>query len=179
MALNKEQISKAGTDDELLNLLGGELQRLFPPEVRNDPVVYLSRLHAAPSGLRAMAATYELDVSLTMDDLAWHFVNHHGSFELAEETIAGLNELEAPEAAEIFREALAIIKPHWQELHEVAQSKGAHDWLDSKGIQDLMDPLNDRMWKLLKKYDQSSLMSLWFSYARKYPERCVIRSTDD
>ncbi len=176
MALTIKQIHSAGSDEELLNLLGGELQRLFPPEVRNDPIVYLSRLHATPNGLRAMATTYELDISMTMDDLAWHFVNYHSSLELAEETIAGLNELETPEAAEIFREALAIIKPYWQELESVAQVKTAHDWLDSKRIQNLMNPLNDRLWKLLKQYDKSSLMSLWVSFARKHPDRCVAHS---
>jgi hypothetical protein len=120
-----------------------------------------------------MATTYDLDVSMALDDLGWHFVNHHGSQELAEETILGLDELEANEAGEIFRAALEIIKPHWQGLENMAQSKAAHDWLDSKGIQDLMNPLNDRMWKLLKQYDKSSLMSLWVTYARKYPERCI------
>jgi hypothetical protein len=173
MALTMEQIRSAGSDDELLNLLGGELQRLFPEEVRNDPIVFLSRLHGAPSGLRAMAVTYELDISMTLDDLAWHFVNYHSSLELAEETITGLIELEATEAAGIFREALAIIKPHWQELEHIAQSKAAQDWLDSKGIQDLMNPLNDRMWKLLKQHDKSSVMSLWAAFARKHPERCI------
>jgi len=121
-----------------------------------------------------MASTYELDVSMALDDLAWHFVNYHSSLELAEETIAGLNELEAPEAADIFQKALAIVKPHWQELDKAAQSKSPHDWLDAKGIQDLMNPLDDQMWRLLKQYDKSSLMSLWTTYARKYPERCVV-----
>ena len=173
MALTIEQIRNAGSDEELLELLGEELQNLFPPEIRNDPVVFRSRLDAAPRGLRAMAMTYELDVSMAMDNLAWHFINHHTSPELAEETIAGLSELETPEAAEIFQEALTIIRPHWQELENVAQSQKAHDWLDSKGIQSLVNPLNKRMWQLLKGYGDGGLMSLWATYARKYPGRCV------
>jgi hypothetical protein len=121
-----------------------------------------------------MSRTYELDVSMALDDLAWHFVNYHGSMELAEETISGLCELEAPEAAEVFQEALAVIEPHWQELEKVARSKAAHAWLDSQGIQELMNPLNDRMRKLLNQYDKSSLLSLWAGYARKHPERCAL-----
>jgi hypothetical protein len=174
MALTVEQIRSAGSDEELLELLGGELRQLFPPELRSDPVVFLSRLHAAPSGLRAMATTYELDVSMAVDDLAWHFVNFHSSPELAAETIAGLLELEATEAAEIFREALTIIKPHWPELESVSQSKTAHEWLEKKGIQDLMNPLNDRMWKLFRQFGESGLMSVWAAHARKHPERCVV-----
>lgn len=178
MALTIEQIRSAGSDDELFKLLGGELQRLFPPELRSDPVIFLSRLYTAPCGLRAMAVTYELDVSMALDDLAWHFVNYHNSLELAEETIAGLNELEAPEAAEIFREALAIIKPYWQELDDVAKSNAEHDWLDTNGIQKLMDPLNDQMWKLLEKSGEKGLLSLWTAYARRHPERCVDTGRD-
>ena len=98
MALTIQQIQIAGSDEELLKLLGVELGRLLPSECINDPAVYLSRLYAAPGGLHAMAVTYELDISMTMDDLAWHFVNYHSSLELAEETITGLNELEALEA---------------------------------------------------------------------------------
>jgi hypothetical protein len=174
MALTIKQIRSTGSDDELIDLLLGELRRLFPTELRNDPVVFLSRLQGAPRGLRAMACTYELDVSMALDDLAWHFVNYHGSIELAEETVSGLRELEAPEAAEVFQEALAVIEPHWEELENVAQSKTAHAWLDSQGIQELMNPLNDRMRKLLSQYDKGSFMSLWASYARKYPERCAL-----
>jgi hypothetical protein len=156
-------------------LLSGELQILFPPDIRNDPVVFQSRLNSAPQGLRAMAEIYELDVSMALDDLAWHFVNHHHSLESAEETISGLHDLEAPEAAEIFSEALAIIKPHWENLEDAAQSEDTHDWLKATGIQAAMNPLNDRMWNLLKKYPEKSLLSLWVKYARKYPERCVSR----
>ena len=172
MVLTIEQILNANTDEDLLKLLSGELQRFFPPEVRKNPVIFLSRLYAAPAGLRAMAATYELDVSLALDDLAWHFVNHHGLFELAEETIFGLRELEAQEAADIFQSALAIIKPHWQDLNQIPVGE-EHEWLDSKGIQTQMNPLNERMWKSLKQYEDNSLMSLWPAYARKHPERCV------
>jgi hypothetical protein len=175
VALTVEQIHTAGSDAALLDLLLAELGQQFPPELRDDPVVFLSRLHAAPCGLRAMACTYELDVSMALDDLAWHFVNHHGSFELAEETIASLNELETPEAAEIFRAALVVIKPHWNDWHEVAKLESGgkkHHWLDSKGIQELMNPLNDRMWNYLKQFSDNSFFSVWMIYARKYPERC-------
>jgi len=173
MALSIKRIRGASSDEDLLDLLLAELRRFFPPELRDDPIVYCSRLQTAPKGLRAMAATYDLDVSMALDDLAWHFVNHHSSLELAEEAILGLRELEAPEVAEIFRAALEIIKPHWHEIEDVVQSRAAHAWLDSTGIQELMNPLNRRLWKLLSQYDKSSLLSLWTAYAHKYPDRCV------
>lgn len=175
MALTIEQIHSASSDHDLFKLLGKELEGLFPLEIRRDPIVFLSRLSTAPRGLRAMATTYDLDVSMALDDLAWHFVNHQRSFELVAETVYGLRELDATQAAEIFEAALAIITPHWDCLPEVAALKGGgakHDWLDSRGIQSQMDPLNNRMWKVLDQYENRSLLSLWTIYARKHPQRC-------
>ena len=174
MALTAKQIRSTQADDELLGLLLGELKVLFPPDIRRDPAIFLSRLQSAPVGLRAMAVTYELDVSMAMDDLAWHFVNHHASLELAEETLLGLQELGAPEAANFFAEALAIIKPHWQKLQAGLAAKTEHDWLDATGIQGSMNPLNDRLWNYLKRFPDRSFFSLWTDYARKHPERCII-----
>jgi hypothetical protein len=171
-----KQIRATKSGEELLDLLLAELKRCFPPEVRGDSTVFVSRLQNAPAGLRAMAATYDLDVSMALDDLAWHFINHHESLELAEETVSGLRELESPEAAEIFRDALAIIKPHWPELQAGRQSKAAHDWLDATGIQALIDPLSRRLWDYLKQFPDRSFFSLWIIYARKYPDRCVGRA---
>ena len=174
MALTIKQIRSTDSDDELLKLLLGELKILFPPEVRSDPIVFLSRLQNAPVGLRAMALTYELDVSMALDDLAWHFVNHQDLFELAEETIFGLKEIEAQEAANIFEEALSIIKPHWQKLQNGLEPKTAHAWLDSTGIQASIDPLNYRLWNFLKRFPDNSFFSAWMTYARKHPERCLV-----
>jgi hypothetical protein len=176
MALTIKQIRGTKSDDKLFGLLSAELNLLFPPDLRDDSAVFLSRLQAAPVGLRAMASSYELDVSMALDDLAWHFINHHSLLELAEETVSGLRELEGLEAAEIFQEAFAIIKPFWEELQSDRQSKAAHDWLDATDIQASIDPLNTRMWDVLKQLGPNGLLSLWTPYARKYPDRCVVRS---
>lgn len=173
MALTVAQIHSAKSDDELIKLLLAELRQHFPPQIRADAVVFLSRLQNSPLGLRAMAATYDLDVSMALDDLAWHFINHHSLPEFAEETIFALRELEAPEAADLFAAAFEIIKPHWQELQSDRESKAAHDWLNATGIQAAINPLNTRMWDYLKQFPAQGLFSLWATYARKYPERCI------
>lgn len=69
-------------DEAVFESLRKELERRMPMN-RGSPE-FLVELRRLPHGLRAMAATYELDVSLTMDDLGWHFGNWH-STELAEE----------------------------------------------------------------------------------------------
>ena len=122
-----------------------------------------------------MAATFALDVSMSLDDLAWHFVNYHNS-DWYEETKLGLLELGADEAAELFKKAFAAVEPRWDELGDVAQNEGSndpHDWLDATGIQKLIDPLNERMWQLLNQWPQYGLMHYWLAYARKHPERCI------
>src|SRR3569832_714688 len=89
-------------DDELFNLTGKELEkRVSAP--RGSPE-FLNEIKDLPIGLCAMAATYELDVSLALDDLGWHFGNWH-SPEMSEETLRGLEELGATEMAVIFRQA--------------------------------------------------------------------------
>ncbi len=93
-----------------------------------------------------MAATFELDVSLALDDLAWHFVNHH-DMDLYEETRQSLRELEALEVAELFEAAFAVIESHRIELGSVAhdEDSGAiHAWLNAAGIQKLIDPLDKK-----------------------------------
>ena len=72
--LTKSTIA-ASSDEELFALLGGELARQAPV-ARNSPL-FLPTIQTLPVGLRAMAATFELDVSLAMDDLGWHFGNWH------------------------------------------------------------------------------------------------------
>jgi hypothetical protein len=180
MALTIAQLRKAKSDEEIFQILKAELNELFPPASREDNAVFLSRLQEAPRGLRAMAATFELDVSMALDDLAWHFVNHH-DLDLCMETSNGLRELEATEAAELFDAAFAIVRSRWDELQIVAQkedlgSANAHDWLDETGIQKQIDPLTQRMWKLLEQWRDHGLMHYWITYARTDPDRCVASS---
>ena len=175
MALTIQQIRDASSDEDLLRLLQTELNLLFPPESRRDVPVFLSKLQTVPAGLRAMAATFELDVSMALDDLAWHFVNYP-HLDWYEETLQGLRELEVGEAAELFEKAFAIVEPHWDKMGEVAKDEkfGAiHDWLNATGLQKQIDPLDDQMRKLLDQWPETGLMHYWMVYARKYPARCV------
>ena len=68
--LNSKSISSS-SDDELFTLLSKELEYRIP--AARGSLEFLVQIRRLPVGLRAMAATYELDVSLTMDDLGWHF----------------------------------------------------------------------------------------------------------
>ncbi len=71
------------TRDDVLNSSDAELSRLLFAEInsrlspgQDDGLdKYLARLEGWPRGVRAMAMTFQLDVSLNVDDLGWHFAN--------------------------------------------------------------------------------------------------------
>ncbi len=162
--LTPERIAGAASDEHLYQMLGKELERWLPKGRRPSPD-FVDDLRQLPAGFRAMVATFELDVSLTMDDLGWHFGNWH-LWDLAEETAVGLVELEANELADIFRQAMSLAKMHWDELG----SDGWSEWYHGSALETAMSPLNDQAWALLEPKSMG-IMSYWLDYARKYPER--------
>ena len=112
-----------------------------------------------------MAATYELDVSLTMDDLGWHFGNWHDR-ELAEETARGLEVLGATELAALFREAFRLAEQYWSELG----SEDWSEWYHGSPLEKAVDPLNEKAWSILDT-KKNGIFAYWIDYARKYPIR--------
>lgn len=119
-----------------------------------------------------MAATYQLDVSLTLDDLGWHFANwHHRGY--CEETTWALRELEAFEQAELFAKAYALAQPWWDKISELI----ADDfntfvaWYSDSELDRSTMPLTRRMWDL-QEID-NGLFGYWTKYARKYPNKVV------
>jgi hypothetical protein len=173
MALTVAEIETAKDDEQLFTLLTSTIGELFPPDLQGNREQFLAALAEAPRGLRAMAGIYDLDMSMALDDLAWHFGNHNDE-RFLNETAASLREIEAAEAADIFVSAWEIVKPHLSEI-------GSKDWkaeefteyLDKTGIQSRMKPLNERMWAICRQCGVRGLTQYWLTYARKYPERCV------
>lgn len=64
MNLTVSGIQRIDNDEQLFNLLSTALQELFPPELQGNRDEFLAALALAPRGLRAMAAIYDLDVSI-------------------------------------------------------------------------------------------------------------------
>lgn len=111
-----------------------------------------------------MAATYELDVSLTMDDLGWHFGNWHDKG-LAEETTRGLEVLGATELAEIFTDAFSLALKYWDDLG----GERWKDWYHGSALETEVAPLTVRARKTLEKH-KNGIFHFWVDYARKNPE---------
>ncbi len=155
---------RSSSDDALFSLLQNELESRIP--AARDSPEFLVQVRELPVGLRAMAATYELDVSLALDDLGWHFGNWH-DIDLAEETARGLEELGASELAKVFREAFQLARNYWAELGAADWT----DWYDGSPFEIAVGPLNERAWSILSGKTRG-IFDYWIDYARQHPE-CV------
>jgi hypothetical protein len=175
VSLSLSSIQSATNDEELFERLSKTLKEMFPPELQEDRDKFLAALQRAPRGLRAMAGIFDLDVSMTLDDLAWHFGNHNDE-RFLQETVLSLRELEAVEPADRFQSAWAIAAPYLPEIRTKDwESEDPHDYFD-RTIQSAVDPLNERMWAICEECGDRGLLQYWLAYARKYPERCVTAS---
>jgi hypothetical protein len=164
--LHPLRIANAANDDAIFKLLSDELNSRLGPISRDMEALHHA-LRQLPRGLRAMAATHPLDHSMALEDLGWHFA-HWPSRPIAEETLAGLNELGATEAAQIFEIALSHAVTYWD---FICSPKFFDDYLDS-ALDKAMHPLNCSLWRILG-YDGSdgkNLLAYWVPYARAHPE---------
>jgi hypothetical protein len=159
--LTRETIT-ACSDDELFTLLGKELEKRI--SAKRDSPAFAAEIQKLPVGLRAMAATYELDVSLALDDLGWHFGNWHDSL-LADETARGLEELDAKELAIVFKDALQAAIRYWNELG----SENWTEWYVGSPLEKEIEPLNEQAWAILED-KKRGIFQYWVDYARKHPE---------
>jgi hypothetical protein len=169
--LTPAAIARFRSDENLQARLGAELERLIGRTPGTGQVrAILPALRRLPPGLRAMAATYELDVSMAMDGLEDHFVNWHNKA-LALETLAGLRTLGARQEADVFARALRLAFRHWRSLASGAPKRGS-------ALYKQFDPLNIKLWHLLGYQGKTgrSLMELWAPYARAHPESVCART---
>jgi hypothetical protein len=165
--LTLESIAGSSNDD-LFTLLGRELEERITAK-RGSPE-FVAEIKELPIGLRAMAATHELDVSLALDDLGWHFGNWH-SRELAEETAAGLDELGATELADVFRAAFRLAQDYWIALG----SEDWEEWYHGSALEKAVDPLTRKAWSILAG-KHNGIFDYWVDYARRHPERVGARN---
>lgn len=170
MALHAEQIEACPDNNALFKLLAAELSERLGASEGDDLDLFVTRISQIPVGLRAMAVVYQLDVSLTLDDLGWHFANwHHRGY--CEATRWALGELGAHDHAEIFAEAYRQVQPFWDEIGTLRARDfgGFAAWYANSELGRLMLPLTKRMWEL-QEID-GGLLGFWTLYARKHPER--------
>lgn len=114
-----------------------------------------------------MAATHHLDVSLTLDDIGWHFLNF-GEAGHVEETSRGLRELGLHELEELFAEAHSLVRPL---LTQIKTNKDYYELIKKAGVEKRINELSDQACKMLKR---RGIYSFWTKYARSHPERVFV-----
>jgi hypothetical protein len=174
MYLTITDIQGAASDKVLFDRLSGELANHLPPELNDDLGAFLAKLDDLSPGLRAMAATFQLDVSMALDDLGWHFANwHHRPY--CEETSRGLWELGANEVAQVFDQAYQIVLPHWDAVSGMLATgfQVFSEWYPHSELEKALGPLNNRLWDICAVSPEFGLMRYWLDYARRFPERVV------
>jgi hypothetical protein len=156
-------------DDGLLT----EIQSILADRAVGDPYSddgsFATNLESLPSGLRAMAATHWLDISLTLDSITWHFGNF-GEPHLVAQTEAGLYELGLNDLAVCFVEAKELMLPI---LANRTEADGDPDeLLERKGLSQVAEKLNRRSWDMDNLGPGKSLIyDAWIRYTRQNPEK--------
>ena len=133
----------------------------------SDDGSYAAAIAALPTGLRAMAATHHLDISLTMDDIGWHFLNF-GEPGFVRETDSGLRELGLEDIADYFMEAHSIVNPLRPEIKEAGEY---YDCLESRGLMGRINELTDKASQKQPTLTGSPIYAAWVKYAREHPEK--------
>jgi hypothetical protein len=158
-------------DEQLLDQLFVVLQKRVTGEPSSLDGSFVAELANLSPGLRAMATTHHLDVSLTLDDLAWHFLNF-GEPGFVAATGAGLRELDLVELADLFDAMYSIVAPHISSMREEA---GYEDVLTREGeierVNVRVDSADALMENTEPKVSGSAIYGAWVRYARMHPFR--------
>lgn len=150
-----------------------ELEKLLTSRAPGDPYaddgMFAANIASLPPGLKAMAATHWLDVSLTLDSLTWHFGNF-GERQLVAETEAGLRELGLHELASCFVEAKELMLPL---LAQRTEADGdPYEILEQAGLSARANQLDKRASTLGNLGSgKSAIYEAWIRYTRNHPER--------
>ena len=144
--------------DQVFTAIGKELDRVLP-NGRRCCDGFVRELLSLPIGLRSMASTYELDVSITLDDLGWHFGNWPNK-ELAKMTIDGLVELGLQRHAELFNMAYVEVQKDWDKY-----SVDLRSWYHGSDLEYRLTSINKMMWALNK--GDNGILASWVPYAKR------------
>jgi hypothetical protein len=171
--LTREQLASNLSDEEIFNAIANEAYTQLPSTLQANLEAYYAALPEVPPGTRAYAGIWDLDVSMAMDDIAWHFGNHDEERHI-QETLWSLRGLNATEVHGIFAQAVSIVRPHLEILRSgTIRVESFHDWLDETGIQAACDPLNKRLWQICEENPDHRLLYFAIKHARNAPDRFI------
>jgi hypothetical protein len=163
--MSKQSHELSAEDDALVS----QVFELIQTQIHAHPYAwdgaFAEEIRCLPPGLRAMAATHHLDVSLTLDDIGWHFLNFGHPSHVAE-TELGLRELGLPDLADMFREADTLVGPL---LSEIRRPGGDYyGVIEQARHTKRIDELSSRARSVL---GDQGIYPRWAAYAREHPDR--------
>lgn len=172
--MNAAEIRACKTDEELFELLETAHAQCYIAQMdTGNWDDWVRQLREMPAGLRALTVTFELETQLQFGGLGEFFANWlHRDY--CKETLLGLKELEAREAADIFVKAHALVQPHWDKIDELMDAipmPGFDDWYQDSELQQAIAPLDERIAEMKAAQGPYWLLHYWVPYARKHPER--------
>lgn len=163
LSLNDEDLLQ-----EIFSRLSKSVNALADPYSKDGS--YATAIHQLPVGLRSMAATHHLDVSLTLDDIGWHFLNF-GEPAFVRETESGLRELGLGDIADLFAEAFAIVSALRPEIESCGDYYACLEKHGRIGrINELTQKARDKGAACRKEVSGSPIYAAWIDYARRHPE---------
>ena len=167
---DKNQWPALNVDNEaLLKEIFALLSARVTADAYSSDGSFAAQIATLPPGLRAMAATHWLDISLTLDSITWHFGNF-GEPNLVRLTDEGLVELGLDDLVACFREARDLMLPL---LAGRTESDGdLYEVLEKHGLREVAEDINRRAWAIdgiSKK--ESVIYQAWVAYARQHPAR--------
>jgi hypothetical protein len=151
-------------DDALVSRVNSLLKTRLLANPYGWDGAFAQEISALPAGLRAMAATYHLDISLALDDIGWHFLNFGHPTQVAA-TDLGLQELGLVEVAAIFREAYQLVQPH---LTEIRSPDG--DYYAVMERVGAMQRIDELTLCACAQIGEQGIFHHWAVYARQHPE---------
>jgi hypothetical protein len=155
-------------NDDLLNELLDSLKNRVQGDPYSSDGSFANELASLPQGLRAMAATHWLDVSLALDSLTWHFGNF-GEPALVTQTEQGLLELGLNDLAGVFRDAAELMRPF---VDQMSPEHTSDELLENAGLTVRGKEIDRKAWELGKSgTGDSAIYDAWVRYAREHPER--------
>jgi hypothetical protein len=158
------------SDEEVFKAISAILTRVAPGDAYSSDGSFARTIATLAPGLRAMAATYYLDISLTLDDIGWHFGNF-GEPGLVKETEDGLHELGLQEMARWFAEAYAIMKPILRDRKPTEDPAEAYTRCGMEDRIRELSELANAADRHAGGVDDSTIFRAWIKYAREHPER--------
>ena len=163
--MSKRAYELSTEDDELVSRVFDLLKGRLHANPYGWDGAFAQGLCSLPAGLRAMAATHHLDVSLTMDDIGWHFLNF-GHPTQVEETERGLREIGLIEVAAMFQEAYKLVQPHLSEIRRPGGDYYAV--MERSGAMKRINALTDQARVAI---GEQGIYRHWAAYARQHPEK--------